>query len=306
MEIYFAGSIRGGRDDQELYLQIIEHLQKYGTVLTEHIGNKDLSAIGESEKTDEWIFKRDVSWLKEADIIVAEVTSPSLGVGYELGLAESLGKNIICLYRKQSGKRLSAMIAGNKKLIVKEYIDIDSASEVLRNYFIKFDDCSQVSVTSRVQEVASTINGEGVDLVKNISSYIQSMDKKPSNKFSSNRTASEILEDGAWTGCHEAGLLMLALLRAKGITGLFIQALDRESVKLYSESHMSFKGHVFISIQLEGNTIYINSTTGEISSNLPDKFIIGGKGRDSWDIGLRAQEDMKAMFIAKHKEFYND
>lgn len=44
MQIYFAGSIRGGRDDADLYHRIIEQLQAYGTVLTEHVGAKDLSA----------------------------------------------------------------------------------------------------------------------------------------------------------------------------------------------------------------------------------------------------------------------
>jgi 2'-deoxynucleoside 5'-phosphate N-hydrolase len=47
MKIYFAGSIRGGRDDKELYLDIIKWLGKYGTVLTEHIGDATLSALGE-------------------------------------------------------------------------------------------------------------------------------------------------------------------------------------------------------------------------------------------------------------------
>ena len=47
MKIYFAGSIRGGRDDQELYSAMIEELQTYGEVLTEHIGSSDLGNQGE-------------------------------------------------------------------------------------------------------------------------------------------------------------------------------------------------------------------------------------------------------------------
>ena len=47
MKIYFAGSIRGGRDDKELYSQIIKLLSDYGTVLTEHIGSNGLSVMGE-------------------------------------------------------------------------------------------------------------------------------------------------------------------------------------------------------------------------------------------------------------------
>ena len=48
LSIYFAGAIRGGRDDQALYLAIIELLGNYGRVLTEHIGDAQLDAHGES------------------------------------------------------------------------------------------------------------------------------------------------------------------------------------------------------------------------------------------------------------------
>ena len=36
--IYFCGSIRGGRNDRDIYIKLIEHLKKFGNVLTEHIG----------------------------------------------------------------------------------------------------------------------------------------------------------------------------------------------------------------------------------------------------------------------------
>lgn len=79
MKIYFAGSIRGGRLDQENYFKIIGYLQKYGEVLTEHIGQKDLSEEGEKDISDEKIYKRDISWLKEADVVVVEASTPFLG-----------------------------------------------------------------------------------------------------------------------------------------------------------------------------------------------------------------------------------
>ncbi|MEM7514802.1 MAG: nucleoside 2-deoxyribosyltransferase, partial [Bacteroidota bacterium] len=47
MNIYFAGSIRGGRDDKELYLEIIQLLTEYGTVLTEHVADPSLTSWGE-------------------------------------------------------------------------------------------------------------------------------------------------------------------------------------------------------------------------------------------------------------------
>ena len=124
MKIYFAGSIRGGRDDAEIYSQIIEFLQEYGQVLTEHVGKKDLNAMGESILSDKQIHDRDMKWLLESDLMVAEVTNPSLGVGYEIGRAIENNKKIICLYRKSMNKKLSAMISGAKKIKIINYKDI--------------------------------------------------------------------------------------------------------------------------------------------------------------------------------------
>jgi len=134
MKIYFAGSIRGGRDDKELYLEIINLLGKYGKVLTEHIGDKTLSAMGEDGPTDEYIYDRDMEWLNEADIVVAELTTPSLGVGYEIGKMEGK-KPILCLYREQDGKKLSAMMGGNKNVKLEIYRAVDDLEPILKKFF---------------------------------------------------------------------------------------------------------------------------------------------------------------------------
>ncbi len=126
MEIYFAGSIRGAEADKSLYKRFIEHLSGYGKVLTEH--SFDLDYSQENKQDDYEIYKLDTGWLKDADALVAEVSSPSLGVGYEIGLVEAIGKPILCLYRRQDGRRLSAMIGGNRKLKITEY---DSEEEAI-------------------------------------------------------------------------------------------------------------------------------------------------------------------------------
>ena len=45
---YFAGSIRGGREDVELYKIIVQHLQACGPVLTEHVASDELTERGGS------------------------------------------------------------------------------------------------------------------------------------------------------------------------------------------------------------------------------------------------------------------
>jgi 2'-deoxynucleoside 5'-phosphate N-hydrolase len=132
MKVYFAGSITGGRDDQEIYFKIINFLKEKGyAVLTEHIGDKNLSSSGETNFSSEEIFKKDLEWIKIADILIAEVTQVSLGVGYEIGFAESIGKKIICLYREGSEKKLSCMISGNKNVKVIRYKEVNDVLEKL-------------------------------------------------------------------------------------------------------------------------------------------------------------------------------
>jgi nucleoside 2-deoxyribosyltransferase len=135
MKIYFAGSITGGRDDKDLYFEIIKKLKTFGTVLTEHIGDKTLGSYGEINLTEGNIFSRDIAWLTSADVIVAEVTTASLGVGYELGIAEGFKKKILCLYREQEGKKLSAMIGGNPAFMIKKYQTLDELDGIFSYFF---------------------------------------------------------------------------------------------------------------------------------------------------------------------------
>jgi len=135
MKIYFAGSIRGGRDDKELYAEIILLLQKYGQVLTEHIGYKELSSLGERGLTEEYIYERDMKWLAEADVLVAEVTTHSTGVGYEIGFAESKKKPVLCLFRDGGEKKVSAMILGNKNIKTIKYENLKNIEKIISNFF---------------------------------------------------------------------------------------------------------------------------------------------------------------------------
>lgn len=136
MKIYFAGSIRGGRTDAALYLQIIEYLKTFGEVLTEHIGDQNLTELGDDGPTDKFIHDRDLAWLQSADLVVAEVTSVSMGVGYEIGRAIESGKRVICLFRPETGKNLSAMIAGCSDLTLVNYSDLEDVKLAI-NGFLK-------------------------------------------------------------------------------------------------------------------------------------------------------------------------
>ena len=110
MKIYFSGSIYGGRQKLQTYKILVEELQKYGEVL-------DLE-VAENDVTDESIFKKLEQKLNQADIIFAELTVPSLGVGYELGYADSHNKKIIGIYDKTAVQKITTMVRGNKRIKV--------------------------------------------------------------------------------------------------------------------------------------------------------------------------------------------
>lgn len=118
-KIYFAGSIRGGRIDADLYRRMIEYMQKTDIVLTEHIGRPDLNLM-EQGKGDEDIYSQDTAWLRESDMVIAECTCPSLGVGYELAYAESHGKPCHIFYDSTKAQ-LSAMLIGNPYFHIHPY-----------------------------------------------------------------------------------------------------------------------------------------------------------------------------------------
>lgn len=131
MKIYFAGSIRGGRSDVDIYKKIIDHLNKNNKVLTEHVGDYSLSVEGQKQLDNGYIRNRDIDWLKESDLVVAETSNPSLGVGYELAYAERIGKPVIILHNKNKSQ-LSAMVEGSSYFKdINYYETIEEAIEIL-------------------------------------------------------------------------------------------------------------------------------------------------------------------------------
>ena len=135
MKIYFAASIRGGRKDQNKYNELIRFISSKVEVLTEHVGDSSLEQTGEQNLSDKEIYQRDLEWLESAVAVIAEVTNPSLGVGYELGIAEKLGKPVLCLFDEADHNcNLSAMISGNHKITTFHYTSLDQAKEEIISF----------------------------------------------------------------------------------------------------------------------------------------------------------------------------
>ena len=134
MNIYFSCSITGGRKDEEVYQALVNYLlEKRHEVPTAHLSGSDVLAL-EAAALPEEVYLRDVAWVAGCDAVVAEVSTPSHGVGYEIALALSLGKPVLCCYR--AGVKVSKMITGNTSpgLKVCEYTTIDQAVEIVDSF----------------------------------------------------------------------------------------------------------------------------------------------------------------------------
>ncbi len=166
----------------------------------------------------------------------------------------------------------------------------------------------QTQITAKVKEVADGIKGEGVVLATKISEHIKSMDVvENSEEPDFTRTADQILESNTYNGCNEAGVVFAALLRAKGVPTTYIQTLNKKAAYNYSEDNPSLNGHVFLEANFgdgdDENIKIINSTTGEITDELPENMMVGTKGLDSWDIGLKEGfDDLQKVFEEKHQK----
>jgi len=110
MQIYFARSIRGGHNegDATTYFAIIKAIKDAGHLPALEAPASPANFIDRNE----YIYQRDIEWLDTSQAMIAEVSNPSLGVGYEIAYAELIrGIPILTLAVKDTN--VSAMIAGN-------------------------------------------------------------------------------------------------------------------------------------------------------------------------------------------------
>lgn len=111
MNIYFSCSITGGRQDQQVYQVMVETMLAAGhQVPTALLSSADILTLEDRSSAAD-VYRRDVAWVRGCDVLVAEVSTPSHGVGYEIALALALGKPVLCCY--QQGRRVSKMLLGN-------------------------------------------------------------------------------------------------------------------------------------------------------------------------------------------------
>ena len=139
MDIYFACSIAGGRQAEAAYQVIVQTLEAAGhTVPTAHLSQPD--ALSMEAIVDPYVvFRRDIEWINTAQALIAEVSTPSHGVGYEVAYALSIGKPVLCCYL--DGIPVSKMITGNThpRLQVRAYRSLEEIQPLVRQFLQQVD-----------------------------------------------------------------------------------------------------------------------------------------------------------------------
>lgn len=117
VNIYLACTVRGDRGALGVVRALADSLEGQGhTVLTRHLLDDDVD-VAESALTEQDVFARDMKWLSAADLLIAEASGSSYGVGFEvgyvLGRSEVTGQRVLLLYDEARRPVVSRLIAGN-------------------------------------------------------------------------------------------------------------------------------------------------------------------------------------------------
>jgi nucleoside 2-deoxyribosyltransferase len=111
MKIYLAHS-REFDFANELYqpIQSSELFQKHSWILP-HVDNS-------------FINSKEV--IQNSDLVIAEVSYPSTGLGIELGWAESFGKKLICFYKENS------KISSSLNSVCSSFIEYENSEDLVQ------------------------------------------------------------------------------------------------------------------------------------------------------------------------------
>ncbi len=130
--VFLSGSMRGGRKLVETYRFMADVMLSAGVeVLSEHVARKTVFD-DERGMSEQDIFMRDVGGIQQCDCLVAEVSVPSIGVGYEICHAVGLEKPVLCVYERNSN--VSAMVLGNNGVVAQSYNDLDELRQIVLGF----------------------------------------------------------------------------------------------------------------------------------------------------------------------------
>lgn len=117
MIIYLACTVRGDRGAIADLRAVADALEADGhAILTRHLLDDNVEGA-ESALTERAVYERDIAWLESCDVLIADASGSSFGVGFEvgyvLGRSDRTDQRVVMIYRADRRDAISRLIVGN-------------------------------------------------------------------------------------------------------------------------------------------------------------------------------------------------
>jgi 2'-deoxynucleoside 5'-phosphate N-hydrolase len=136
MKIYFGFTVAGDRSSVVAARRIVELVDQMGhEVLTRHL-IEDNAWEADRLITPKEVYLRDMKWLEQCDLFMAEVSGSSFGLGFETGyLLGATAKKVVLFYRRDVETKISLLITGitHPNCRLAPYSDLSEVEIWIRN-----------------------------------------------------------------------------------------------------------------------------------------------------------------------------
>jgi len=158
MKIYFTASIVGRSQFKSHYEAIVNYLSKRHSIVANHILKADHNKIINEKREDRLTFHKNLErWICSADCVIAEVSFPSISVGFEISLALSMGKPVLLLYSE--GDPPSLLIHHRDEKLICEQYTLDQLKGVLDDFILYVKGINDVRFTFFItSEIGNYLN----------------------------------------------------------------------------------------------------------------------------------------------------
>jgi hypothetical protein len=139
MKIYFGFTVAGDRSSIDAARKVVHQLEEMGhEVLTRHLVS-DSAWEADRSISPRDVYRRDMAWLEQCELFIAEVSGSSFGLGFETGyLLGATSKKVFLLYRRQVEPKVSLLITGNMhaNCTLVPYATIEEIEQFIASNFI--------------------------------------------------------------------------------------------------------------------------------------------------------------------------
>ena len=164
---------------------------------------------------------------------------------------------------------------------------------------------TQTAITENIEKITNQFTAEKFAAVFEIFEWLhKNLTLVPDAEFKRDyfrkRMADEIIKSGMATGCTDYALVFCALARAKDIATAYVEALDADWVE--HPDYDNVRGHVFCEVIIDGKMYVVDPQGAAVRPWMGKRYVVIGKGLDSWGLGVVDIETLKALIRAFTKK----